>query len=196
MSATPRAPLIVVAGPSGVGKTTVVNDVLARAKFPLRRAITATSRAPRPGERVNEDYHFWTAEQFQKAIAAGDMLEHAVVHGRDFYGTPLAEVEPHRQAGIGILLVIDVQGAASVRQKYPHDHVSVFVMAPSDQDIEARLRSRGSEDEAKIQRRLQTAREDVGRANEFDHQLVNADRTEATETLEAIIRDQFYLRGF
>ena len=150
----------------------------------------------RPGERVNEDYHFWTVEQFQKAIASGDMLEHAIVHGRDFYGTPLAEVEPHRQAGIGILLVIDVQGAASVRQKYPHDHVSVFVMAPSDQDLEARLRSRGSEDEAKIQRRLQTAREEVGRANEFDHQLVNADRTEATETLEAIIRDQFYLRGF
>lgn len=196
MSKTARAPLVVVAGPSGVGKTTVVLDVLSRKQFPLRRAITATTRAPRPGEQLGHDYHFWTVEQFEKAVQAGQMLEHAIVHGRDYYGTPLSEVEPYRAQGVGVVLVIDVQGAETVRHKYPNDHVSVFVLPPSDAVLVERLRNRGSEDEAKIQRRLQTAREELARANEFDHQLVNADRNIATEALEAIIRDQFSLRGF
>src|SRR5437667_2713470 len=101
------APLIVVSGPSGVGKTTLVDSLLARKSLPLRRAITATTRAPRPGEIPEVSYHFWTRERFQAALAANEMLERAQVHARDFYGTPRSEVDPCREPGIGGILVID-----------------------------------------------------------------------------------------
>jgi len=182
-------PLIVVAGPSGVGKTTLVNEVLRRGNIPLRRAITATSRAPRPGEIPGTDYHYLTVDEFQAAIQQGRLLEHAVVHGSDFYGTPLAEVVPHRQAGVGAVLIIDVQGAATVRELHPGDHVSVFVLPPTNEVLEARLRSRSSEDEATVQRRLATARAELAEAHAFDHRIVNDDLTTAAEALEAVIRD-------
>src|SRR4051812_30136169 len=100
-------PIVVVSGPAGVGKTTLVDALLARRSLPLRRAVTATTRDARPGEVPEVSYHFWTGEQFRAAIARGEMLEYAEVHGKDFYGTPRSEVDPHRAAGIGVVLVID-----------------------------------------------------------------------------------------
>ena len=143
MSANHPGPLIVVAGPSGVGKSTLVEALLRTTSLPLRRAVTATTRAARPGERPEVDYHYWTADEFRRAIDAGRMLEHAVVHGADFYGTPRREVEPHRAAGGAVVLVIDVQGAENVRRLDPGGHLSVFVLPPSDAALEARLRGRG-----------------------------------------------------
>src|SRR5262249_1507596 len=109
-----RGPLVVVSGPSGVGKTTVVEELLKTTTLPLRRAITATTRNPRPGEERDVSYHFWTPEQFAKAKA--ELLESAVVHGKDSYGTPRSEVDPFRADGEGVILVIDVQGAEQVRE--------------------------------------------------------------------------------
>src|SRR5688500_5196220 len=94
------APLIVLSGPSGVGKTTLVDELLRTSALPLRRAVTATTRDPRPGEQDGVHYHFWTAERFREAIAAGEMLEYAEVFGREFYGTPRSEVDPYRTRGI------------------------------------------------------------------------------------------------
>ena len=182
-------PLIVVAGPSGVGKTTVVSEVLRRDRVPVRRAITATSRAPRPGEVPGSDYHFWTVEEFRDAIRQGRMLEYAIVHGSDHYGTPNSEVVLHRQAGLGAILVIDVQGAAKVRAVYPCDHLSVFILPPTTEILETRLRSRGSEDEARVQKRLATARAELAEAPAFDHRIVNDDLTTAAEALETLIQD-------
>jgi len=191
----PLAPLIVVSGPSGVGKTTLVDAVLDGAKLPLRRAITATTRPPRPGEVDEVHYHFWTREQFKEAIDRNEMLERAEVHGQDYYGTPRSEVDPYRARGIGVILVIDVQGAGQIRAACPDDHLSVFVHPPTFADLEARLRGRGESEES-IQRRLKTAEQELARKAEFDHQLVNGDLTATANALADMIRNDFRKRGF
>jgi guanylate kinase len=189
------APLIVISGPSGVGKTTLVDALLCRRSLPLRRAITATTRDPRPGEVPEVSYHFWTRERFRDAIARGEMLEWAEVHGKDFYGTPRSEVDPHRECGTGVILVIDVQGAGQIRAAYPNDHLSVFIAPPKFADLVLRLEGRGEAEES-IRRRLDTAPGELARKSEYDKDLVNGELTAATDALEAIIRDEFTRRGF
>lgn len=189
------APLIVLSGPSGVGKTTLVDGLIDRKTLPLRRAITATTRKPRPGEIPEVSYHYWTHDQFREAIDRGEMLEYAEVHGIDYYGTPRSEVDPYQAKGVGVILVIDVQGAGQVRLRHPHDHLSVFVMPPAFEELRRRLEGRG-EPEASIHRRLETARGELARADEFDKVLENADLAAATDALERLIRDEFTRRGF
>ena len=192
----PVAPLFVLSGPSGAGKSTVVDAVLAGCRYPLRRVVTATTRAPRPGEVDGRDYHFWTDDRFRDALAAGEMLEHAVVFGTDHYGTPRSEVDPYRAAGTGVLLVIDVQGAAQVRARYPNDHRSVFLAVPSLDELERRLRGRGTEDEARIARRLKAAEDETNRAGEFDATVVNDTVPNAVTELLDIIDTEFTTREF
>jgi guanylate kinase len=183
-------PLIVVSGPSGVGKTTVVEALLASTSLPVRRAVTATTRPRRPGEEDGISYHFWTEDRFRQAVADGKMLEWQTVHGNDYYGTPRDEVDRHRAEGTGVILVIDVKGAATIREIYPSDHLSVFIDAPIA-ELEARLRTRGAESEDKIQRRLKTAREEIARACEFDRTIVNHDLDRAVAELEILINAEF-----
>ena len=192
---TAKAPLIVLSGPSGVGKTTLVDALLAGKTLSLRRAVTATTRDRRPGEEPEVAYHFWTREQFQDALGRNEMLESAEVHGRDFYGTPRSEVDPYRERGIGVILVIDVQGAGQVRARYPDDHISVFVTPPAFDELENRLRLRGEPEES-IQRRLRTACQELDRQTEFDRVILNGDLRTAVTALENIIRDEFKRRGF
>lgn len=187
-------PLIVLSGPSGVGKTTVVDKLLEITQLPVRRAVTATTRPPRPGEVDGVHYHFWSADEFREAIDQGRVLEWAEVHGKDFYGTPRAEIDPHRATGTAVVLVIDVQGAGQVRLRYPGDHLSVFLYPPTFHDLEDRLRGRGEPD-GSIRRRLETARGELTRADEFDVRLENADLFTAATVLESLIRDQFSQRG-
>jgi guanylate kinase len=186
-----KGPLILLSGPSGVGKTTVVDYLTANCRLTLRRAVTATTRDPRPGEIDGIHYHFWSADQFSAALDRGEMLEYAVVHGRDYYGTPRAEVDPHRAEGKGVILVIDVQGAAQVRGQYPGDHLSVFLTPPSFDELRRRLEARGSEAPERVARRLKTATDELARAGEFDRQLVNADLRTAAAELEKVIRERF-----
>lgn len=185
-----RGPLVVVSGPSGVGKTTVVEAMLASDRLPLRRGITATSRQPRPGEVDGRDYHFWSDERFRQAIAAGDMLEHAIVHGSDYYGTPRSEVDPWRARGVGVILVIDVQGAAAVRALYPGDHLSIFLTVPARETLRERLQTRGEAPE-RIERRLKTAEAEFLRAAEFDKVVVNEDLQSAIAELTSLIEPLF-----
>lgn len=185
-----EAPLIVVSGPSGVGKTTVVEQLIRGRRLRLRRAITATTRDARPGEVDGRDYHFWTRERFQKEIDDKRMLEWALVFGRDYYGTPRSEVDEFLARGVGVVLVIDVQGAASVRALAP-GCLSVFIEPPGFAELEARLRGRGDLPEDRIQRRLEEARREVARAGEFEHRIVNRDLDEAVAELERVIRGRF-----
>jgi guanylate kinase len=130
-------------------------------------------------------------DEFRRAIDDGRMLEWAVVFGRDFYGTPRAEVDEYRAKGVGVVLVIDVQGAARVRELLPDDHLSVFIEPPSVAELEARLRGRQDTTEERIQRRLETAREELGQAGRFHHRIVNRDLPDAVRELERVIRERF-----
>lgn len=188
------APLIIVSGPSGVGKTTVVEELLKRGNLALRRAVTATTRSPREHETPEASYHFWTAAEFDRAIAEDRMLESATVFGTDRYGTPRSEVDPYRQNGTGVVLVIDVQGAARVRALCP-DAFSIFIQPPHFAELELRLRGRGDVPEDRIRRRLETARQELARANEFDAVIINDDLKRAVDELERLIQTQFTRKG-
>jgi len=188
------APLIVVSGPSGVGKTTVVEELLRRKTLPLRRAITATTRPRRGGEEDGLSYHFWDRVRFEQEKAAGGMIEWAEVFQTDLYGTPRSEVEPFRAAGTGVVLVLDVQGAARVRELCP-DCLSVFIQPPSFEVLEARLRGRGDLSEDRIQKRLATARKELARAGEFHHDIVNDNLDRVVAELEQLVRGRFTPHG-
>jgi guanylate kinase len=184
-----KGPLIILSGPSGCGKSTVTARLLARGDLPLRQSVSATTRPPRAGERDGAHYLFWTRERFEEEIRAGGFLEWAEVYG-NYYGTPRAEVERLREGGVGVILVIDVQGAAQVRAACP-EAASVFLRASSWAECERRLRSRGTEDEATIARRLANARKEMDRAGEYQFEVVNDDLDSAVGQLHAIVSRQF-----
>ena len=165
-----RGTLFIVAAPSGAGKSSIVNAVLARDPN-ISLSISFTSRAPRPGERHAEHYPFIEAAEFEAMVAAGDFFEHALVHG-DWKGTARQSVEPQLSAGRDVLLEIDWQGARQVRSKIP-DAVSVFILPPSRAALEERMRKRGQDSEAVIAQRLAAAREEMSHYGEFDYLIVN-----------------------
>ena len=165
-----RGTLFIVAAPSGAGKSSIVNACLARDPA-IRLSVSFTSRAPRPGERHAEHYHFVSADDFQSMVAAGDFFEHARVHG-DWKGTARQSVEPQLAAGHDVLLEIDWQGARQVRLQVP-DAVSVFILPPSRAALEQRMRARGQDSEAVIAQRLAAAHEELSHYDEFDYLIVN-----------------------
>lgn len=185
-----RGPLIILSGPSGSGKSTVLERLLTDPSGPLRRSVSATTRPPRPGEIDGRDYYFLSRERFEEAIEADAFLEYAVVHGSHYYGTLRTEVEPYLAQGTGVVLTIDVQGADKIRAKVP-GYVTVFLIAPSLDEYERRLRARGTEDEATIRRRLETARAELARAAEYQYQITNDDLPRAAAELRGIVAREF-----
>ena len=184
-----NGPLIILSGPSGSGKSTVVAGLLERTDLPLRLSVSATTRNARPGEVDGVQYHFWTRPRFEAAIEAGEFLETEEVYG-NYYGTLKSEVAPFREAGKGVLLEIDVQGAATVRRKCP-DNVSIFLRASSMDEYEKRLRKRHTENEQAIQQRLAAARQELACEGDYHYTVINDDVESAVAQLEAIIRRQF-----
>ncbi|MGE3808497.1 MAG: guanylate kinase [Gemmataceae bacterium] len=184
-----KGPLIILSGPGGVGKSTLIRQALTRGELPLRLSVSVTTRAQRKGEQDGVDYYFWNRDRFVEELKRGAFLEHAEVVG-NYYGTLAAEVEPHRLKGTGVLLDIDVQGLRQVREKCL-DAVAVFVRASSPQAYEERLRKRGTETETAIQRRLELAKEEVSHADEYDHQLINDDLETALASFLEILHRVF-----
>jgi guanylate kinase len=178
-----RGTLFIVAAPSGAGKSSIVNAVLARDPN-ICLSISFTSRQPRPGERHAEHYHFVSAQEFEAMVAAGDFFEHALVHG-DWKGTARQSVEPQLASGKDVLLEIDWQGARQVRDKVP-DAVSVFILPPSRQALEQRMRNRGQDSEDVIAQRLAAAREEMSHYGEFDFVIVNEHFETAVDEMCAI----------
>lgn len=179
--------LVVLSGPSGVGKTTIVERLLARSPVRLISSISATTRSPRKNEQHGREYYFLTHDEFASRRERGEFLECAEVHsGGNWYGTLKSEVERARAAGGWALLEIDVQGAKSILRDYPQA-LTIFLRTNSVDDYERRLRDRGTESEEIIQRRLQTAREELAQAELYRYQVINDDLDRAVGEIIQIL---------
>ncbi|MEM7473353.1 MAG: guanylate kinase [Planctomycetota bacterium] len=172
--AVPAGQLIIVSGPSGAGKSTVLRSLLQRCELPLQLSTSATTRAPRDGEVGGREYHFVSEEKFLAMKEAGDFLECMEVFGRNWYGTPVQQVDEALQSGKWVILEIDVQGALSV-MKQRNDTLSFFVHPGTREELERRLRNRGTETEAAITRRLEVADEELTALSYYDHEIINRD---------------------
>ncbi len=178
-------PVFVIAGPSGVGKGTVLKEFLSRAPQ-CWLSVSATTRAPRPGEVDGIHYHFVTAAEFDELVESGQMLEWAVVHGKHRYGTPRKPVEDAIRDGRIAILEVDLAGARQIRTSLPEAH-QVFIAPPSWEELEQRLKGRGTESPEQIERRLATARIEMGAQSEFDVVINNDSVSRATDDLLHII---------
>ncbi|MBR6459637.1 MAG: guanylate kinase [Actinomycetaceae bacterium] len=174
-------PLFVIAGPSGVGKGTIVSRLL-DASSRIWISISATTRPSRPGETEGVHYYFVTDEEFDRLIDEGEMLEWAYVHGKHRYGTPRQPVLEAQAQGLIPLLEIDLDGARQIRKSMP-EAVQIFIEPPSMEELERRLRGRGTEDEEEIARRMETARGEMAARDEFDVRIVNRDVSGATRQI-------------
>jgi guanylate kinase len=181
------ARVFVITGPSGVGKGTLIRGLMERLPV-LELSVSATTRAPRPGEQDGVDYHFLTREEFDRKVREGEFVEHADYAGRS-YGTLRSELEERVRAGAPVVLEIEVQGARQVRASVP-DAVQVFIAPPTLQELRTRLIGRGTDDPEGVERRLRVAAEELMAQPEFAHVVVNDRLQDALEQLTAIVADE------
>lgn len=177
--------LLVVSAPSGGGKGTILKELFAQDDN-LRLSVSATTRAPRPGEEHGKQYYFISREEFERLISQNKMLEHAEYVG-NYYGTPRDPVEEWLAAGNDVVLEIEVQGGAQVKKLMP-ECVSIFILPPSMKVLEERLRGRGTEAEETVQKRLSTARREIPQAKEYDYIVFNDRLEDAVDDIQAILR--------
>jgi len=184
---TPKPLLVVISGPAGVGKDSLIQRLRER-DHPFHFVITATDRAPRPGEVHGVDYFFLSTAEFLRMEREGELLEHALVYGQH-KGIPKQQVREALASGWDVVMRLDVQGAATIRRMVP-DAVLIFLMASSEEELERRLRTRGWDSPAQLQRRIATAREEMKRVPEFDYVVINRDSEleRAVDDVMAIIR--------
>jgi guanylate kinase len=180
-----RGLLVVISGPSGVGKDTVIRRLL-ELDSNLVYSVSGTTRAPRPDEKPDQNYTFLTREQFERLVEQGAFLEHATYNG-NLYGTFRERVEKARDAGRDMVLKIDVQGAEQVRRQMP-DAILIFVVAPSDEELRHRQENRGSETEQDLESRRKIAEGEMRRASDYDHVVTNDDVDRAAEEILDLIR--------
>jgi guanylate kinase len=186
------ARVFVITGPSGVGKGTLIRGLMERLPI-LELSVSATTRAPRPGEQDGIDYHFLTREEFDRRVREGEFVEHADYAGRS-YGTLRSELDARVQAGTPVVLEIEVQGARQVRASVP-DAVQVFIAPPSLEELRTRLIGRGTDDPKGVKRRLHVAARELKAQPEFAHVVVNDRLQDALEQLTRIVADEMDGRG-
>ena len=179
--------VVILSGPSGAGKTTVVRELLRSSPVPLVLSVSATTRGPRAGELDGREYHFLSHAEFAAKRAAGEFLECKEVFGRgDWYGTLRSAVTSGLEQGKWVLLEIDVEGAMAVREQFP-DCVMIFLHPGSLAELERRLRGRGTDSEESIRRRLEVAGGELSRASEYRYQVVNETPEQAVADICAVL---------
>ncbi|HEX4010003.1 MAG TPA: guanylate kinase [Solirubrobacteraceae bacterium] len=186
------AKVFVITGPSGVGKGTLIRGLLERVPE-LGLSVSATTRPPRPGETQGVDYHFLSADEFDRRAADGEFVEHATYSGRR-YGTLRSELEDRLRRGEPVVLEIEVQGARQVRQAMP-EALQVFIAPPSRDALRARLVGRGTDAPEQIEQRMRTAEAELEAQPEFAHVVVNDRLEQATGDLESIVRTALLNEG-
>ena len=177
--------LLVISGPSGVGKGTLVNALMERNQK-IKMSVSATTRAPRPGEIEGVHYFFKTEEEFKAMVDRGEFLEYIHVFGSKYYGTPRSFVEQQLENGYDVILEIDVQGAMKVKQAFP-DAVLMFITAPSMSEIKSRLIGRGTETMEQVEKRFATAFEEIKMIPQYDYVIINDVVDVAVHHMEAIL---------
>ncbi len=177
--------VFIVSAPSGSGKSTIVGKLLEQDKG-LRFSVSYTTRKPRGVEKEGEEYYFVSREQFEARLVRNEFLEHAEVFG-NYYGTHISEIDRAQAEGKDLVLDIDVQGERQLKDRIP-EAVSIFILAPSREDLENRLRARSTDSSEVIARRLREAAEEISRYEQYDYVLVNREVEESVETLSAIVR--------
>lgn len=178
--------LIVLSGPSGVGKGTVLKRFINDPDLKLSYSVSMTTRQKRPGEVDGESYIFTTKEKFQEAIQNGELLEHAEFVG-NYYGTPVASVEKLRNEGRNVLLEIEVQGCKQVQEKIP-EAITIFIVPPSMDELERRIRGRGTEPEEIVQQRLAKAAKEMEKVGQYKYAVCNDDPELAADIIRVIIK--------
>jgi len=175
--------LVIISGPAGAGKSTVVGRLIEECNLPLTLSVSATTRPPRPAEQDGVDYHFLTPERFQQRRRNGDFLECKEVFGLGhWYGTLLSEVTTGLKAGKWVILEIDVEGALAAIEQYP-DAITIFLHTGSPEELERRLRGRKTESEETIQRRLAVAQQELKHIDRYRHEVVNNDVQQAVQDI-------------
>ena len=182
-----RGHLYVIAAPSGAGKTSLLKALMAR-RPGLEFSVSCTTRNPRPGETDGRDYHFIGRKEFERLVEADEFIEHANVFG-NLYGTRKSVVEAALAEGRDLILEIDWQGAAQVRKLYP-DCVGIFILPPSVEELERRLRARGQDSDSVIASRLANAQAEMAHAGEFEYRIINKDFDTAKAALARIVRER------
>lgn len=181
--------LFVVSGPSGTGKDTIVANLL-KNHPEIQHTVSATTRTPREGEKDGINYHFMSRDAFEEHLANDQIVEHTQYCG-NYYGTLRSEIESRMAASIPVILVIEVEGAGNIKKMYP-GATTIFVLPPDMQELERRLRCRGTENEETIQRRLKRAETEIANSVSYDEHIVNVEVASCAESLYAMI--QFHLK--
>ena len=183
-----KGDLIVISGPSGCGKDTICSEIF-KIRKNIVKSISMTTRSMRNGEVNSKDYYFVTREEFEEKIKNDELLEYAIVHEKDYYGTPKKKVLETLESGFDIVLIIDIQGALQIKEKYP-EAVFIFIMPPSMKELKNRLINRKSETKESILRRFKSIYKEVNEINKYNYVVVNDNLADSVKTVDAIIESQ------
>jgi guanylate kinase len=184
-----RNKIIIIAAPSGAGKTSIVRCLLERLPEQLAFSVSCTTRSPRPGETDGKEYHFTTVESFESKIAKDELAEWEMVYFGKYYGTPISELERIWQLGKTPLLDIDVKGGLNIRKRFPESSLAIFIDPPSLTELSRRLHARGTETPESLDARLNKATYEMSFKGEFDHVILNDELDKACNETEKLIRN-------